>query len=119
LRPSILLAGEEDTDQCCRTEPIAIDQSKEEDDLSLHFLPLSELSELSSELSSSSSSESLSLESGLGLESEDTDEENTSQHMVDILQVVMETHVLNPHEVPKCLQLYLVLVQFTSTWHFI
>jgi hypothetical protein len=44
----------------------------------------------------------------------DTDEENTRQHMVDILQAVMETHVLNPHEVPKCSQLYLVLAQFKA-----
>jgi hypothetical protein len=31
LIEAILLAGEEDTDQYCRNEPIAIDQSKEED----------------------------------------------------------------------------------------
>jgi hypothetical protein len=34
--------------------------------------------------------------------------------MADILQAVMETHVLNPHKVPKCLQLYLVLAQFKA-----
>jgi hypothetical protein len=36
------------------------------------------------------------------LGSEDADEENMRQCIMDILQVVMETCVLNPHEVPKC-----------------
>jgi hypothetical protein len=42
-------------------------------------------------------------------QSGEEDEENMRQHMADILQAVMETRVLNPYEVPKCLQLYLVL----------
>jgi hypothetical protein len=115
LIEAILLAGEEDTDQRHWAEPTAIDQSGEEGGPSL--LPSgssgssksssessSESSKLSKSSSESSSSELLSCsESHLGLESEDTDEENMRQHMADILQAVMETRVLNPHEVPKCL----------------
>jgi hypothetical protein len=80
LIEAILLAGEEDTDQHHRTEPTAIDESGEEDDPSLSPSKSSE-----SSLESSSSELSSCSESDSGLESEDTDEENTRQHMVDIL----------------------------------
>jgi hypothetical protein len=70
--------------------------------------------------SSSSSSESSSTLSGsdglrtMSADGSDTDEENTviMGMAVDLLQVVTETCVLNPHLVAKCPQLDLVLINF-------
>ena len=88
--------------------------------LSQSSLSDSETSSLSSFSSSSSSSSatSSSSSSGVGPDSEsvqaDTDEEYSvaMTETADLLQVIMETRVLNPHEVPKCSQLHLVLVDF-------
>lgn len=46
-----------------------------------------------------------------------TDEEHTSMMagMADLLQVIMATRVLNPHEVAKCSQLHLILVDFKAS----
>ena len=75
---------------------------------------------LSSSLSSSSSSSSNSSTSSSGSEElmsvddADTDEERSiiMGMTADLLQVITETRVLNPHLVTKCSQLDLILIDF-------
>ena len=66
---------------------------------------------------STSSSEDSSACSLLLSRSVDMDEEHarTMAGTADLLQATLETRVLNPHEVPKCSQLHLVLVDFKAS----
>jgi hypothetical protein len=68
-----------------------------------------------SESSSSSSSESSSgSEKFMSVDDADTDEERiiTMGMTADLLQVITETRILNPHLVAKCSQLDLILIDF-------
>ena len=68
-----------------------------------------------SESSSSSSSESSSgSEKFMSVDDADTDEERiiTMGMTADLLQVITETRILNPHLVAKCSQLDLILINF-------
>ena len=66
---------------------------------------------------STSSSEDSSACSLLLSRSVDTDEEHarTMVGTADLLQATLETCILNPHEVLKCSQLHLVLVDFKAS----
>ncbi|KAF8890351.1 hypothetical protein BD779DRAFT_1671316 [Infundibulicybe gibba] len=77
----------------------------------------------SSDSSSTSESSTLLSSSDSEIDSDDSDnmsddeDEVYAAHMAgftDLLQIIMETCTINPHEVHKCSQLFLVLVQFKS-----
>ena len=77
----------------------------------------SDLSSLSSSSSSSTAStgtSSSSSEGSMSADATDTDEECTIilGTTADLLQIITETRVLNPHLVDKCSQLDLVLINF-------
>ena len=77
----------------------------------------SDLSSLSSSSSSSTASTGTSSSGSEGsmlADAIDTDEEHTIilGTTADLLQIITETHVLNPHLVDKCSQLDLVLIDF-------
>ena len=114
---TVLLTGEEDLFKYLRAELInEIDlpspTSSESSDSSPSSNVSSESSLSSSESESSESSESQSSDSESG---EQTDEDTrTTTSISDLLGVIMETRVVNPHEVSKNSQLDLVLVEFKT-----
>ena len=72
----------------------------------------SSLSSSSSESSSNSSSSSSSSSSESSSLSRLTDSEDEEKSDILLLQVIVETRILNPHQVAKCSQLQLVLHDF-------
>ena len=68
----------------------------------------------SSTSSSSTGTSSSGSEGSMSVDATDTDEERTIilGMTADLLQIIMETRVLNPHLVDKCSQLDLILINF-------
>jgi hypothetical protein len=116
LIQSILIGAEDDLDVFTHYDP---------DDENLLNIADSEPSSDSDTGSSSSTSSESSLSSKSGSSSslsiaasrdDDTDEElaNILARTADSLQTIAETRILNPHDVAKCSQLDLVLVEFKT-----
>ena len=116
LIDTVILAGEYDIFS-------AVDDELGQEDLDYEMdSPQPESSSDSSTCSSdsdTSTSEESSSDSSLdgSVHTDTTDEEHTSMMAgtADLLQVILATRILNPHEVAKCSQLHLVLVDFKAS----
>ena len=98
------------------------DSDKEDSENSAHSTSSSsDTSSSSSSSSSSSASSTSSRSSNSNMEASSSSDGNKDSdnihlenmsHYANLLELILATHVLNPTNVPKCSQLYLVLVEY-------